>query len=104
MAFDKQADAVIVACSLSSSGLAAQSERWAALRKRSELRQVDSPAGKSIFFRGDAGVAEELAELVAVENECCSWASWSVEATPGEVAVHVVSTGEGVATLHGMFV
>jgi hypothetical protein len=92
-----------VACSLGSAGFEAQSVRWAALRESSELRQVDSPTGKSIFFRADPGVVEELEELVAVENECCAWASWTVELLPGEIAMHAVSTGVGVAVLHGMF-
>lgn len=96
-------DDLAVACSLSSAGLETQAERWAGLRDRSELRQVKTPTGKSIFFRADAGVEEELEELVAVENECCAWASWTVETTPGEVIMHAVSTGDGVPTLHGMF-
>lgn len=94
---------VKVACTLSSAGLAAQAERWTALRKRAELRQVKTPAGKSIVFRADPGVAEELAALVAVENDCCAWAAWSVETSPSEVVMHAVSSGEGVTTLHGMF-
>src|SRR5947207_3181049 len=92
-----------VACSLGSAGLGAQAARWAALREGSELRQIDSPTGMSIFFRADSGVVKELEELVAVETECCAWASWTVEPLPGEVAMHAVSTGEGVAVLHGMF-
>ena len=100
MAFDEH---VRIACRLSSAGLKAQSGRWTALRERSELRQLDTPTGKIIFFRADAGVEEELEALVAVENDCCAWASWTVELLPGEVAMHAASAGEGVATLQGMF-
>ena len=104
MALDeKVGDDLTVACSLDSAGLKAQSDRWAALRESAELRQVETPAGKSIFFRADPGVEEELEALVAVENECCAWASWTVETTEDEIAMHAVSTGEGVTTLHGMF-
>ena len=101
MALEKD---VAVACTLSSAGLQEQAARWTALRERAELRQVKTPTGKSIFFRADPGVAEELAALAAVENACCAWATWSVEATPDEVAMHAVSSGIGVATLHEMFV
>jgi hypothetical protein len=94
---------VPIACSLGSAGLKTQSERWAGLRERSELRQLDTPTGRSIFFRPDAGVEEELEALVAVENECCAWASWTVELLPGKVAMHAASTGEGVTVLHRMF-
>ena len=103
MAVEEKTDALVVACSLDSAGFATQAERWTALRERSELRQVDTPTGKSIFFRADDGVERELRELVAVENECCAWAAWTVDPTPGEVAMHVISSGEGVTTLHGMF-
>jgi hypothetical protein len=47
-------------------------------------------------------VAEELARLVATENECCSWAKWSVDAVAGEVVLDATSTGAGATALHSM--
>jgi len=48
-------------------------------------------------------VEEELRALAAIENDCCSWARWTVEAGEGRVALVVASTGEGIAALHSMF-
>jgi hypothetical protein len=49
-------------------------------------------------------VAVELQALVAVENECCSWATWSVEErADGALVMAARSEGEGVVALHGMF-
>lgn len=59
--------------------------------------------GLRICFRLEPGVEEELRRLVAVENECCPWAGWTVQANAGQIVLDVRSTGAGVATLHTMF-
>ena len=51
----------------------------------------------------EPGVEDTLRELVAVENECCSWAAWAVETNGEATVLDVRSTGPGIATLHGMF-
>jgi hypothetical protein len=40
---------------------------------------------------------------VAVENECCSWAAWSVEREGDSLVMAARSHRPGVTTLHGMF-
>ena len=46
----------------------------------------------------------ELQALIAVENDCCAWAAWTVEHDgDGALVMAARSQGEGVATLHGMF-
>jgi hypothetical protein len=62
-----------------------------------------TPHGLRVFFRPEAGVADELRRLVAVENECCPWAGWAVETSAQQVVLDVSSTGDGIAALHGMF-
>jgi hypothetical protein len=42
------------------------------LRARAEVRQLKTPQGKRVYFRADEGVLQELNELAAVENGCCS--------------------------------
>ena len=59
--------------------------------------------GLRLSFRPEPGVEEELRRLVAVENDCCSWAAWAVETVAGAPVLDVRSTGPGIATLHGMF-
>ena len=96
-------DELVVACALHEAGLAAQSERWAELRRRAEVGRQSTPDGRRLFFRADPGVRDELDELVAVENRCCSWATWTVAASGNELALEVTSTGHGVDALHRMF-
>ena len=82
-----------ITCRLNGKALARQGERWRALGYRREL----TPDGLRLTFaRHDEA---ELRRLVAIENECCAWAQWTLE---GDVVV-VRSTGYGVETLHGMF-
>jgi hypothetical protein len=100
---DENAGAVPVACSLTPAGLATQSDRWEHLATRAMTERSETAYGLRICFRADPGVQEELGELVAVENECCAWAAWTVETSAGQLVLDVRSTAAGIATLHGMF-
>ena len=87
-----------IACTLTAAGHATQRERWQRLAARAFVAREETPDGLRLEFRELPGVREELAALVAVENECCAWASWELEGA----VLHVRSTGAGIATLHGM--
>jgi hypothetical protein len=93
-----------VACTLGESDLRDQARRWTELRRRSERRQADTPAGKRIYFEDEDGVVGELGALVAVERECCAWASWTVEREGDEVVLEIASSGDGVPAIRRMFV
>jgi hypothetical protein len=93
----------VVACTLSSADLAAQSARWDRLRRHAEVERAVTADGVRLAFRDSPGIESELRALVAVENECCAWATWTVTRDEGALALHVSSTGEGIATLHAMF-
>lgn len=90
-----------VACTLTSAGLAAQAERWRELMSRAMTGRTQTADGLRVFFRLEA--AEELRALVAVETECCQWATWTVETSAGQAVLDVRSAAEGIAVLHGMF-
>jgi hypothetical protein len=92
-----------VACTLTSADLATQSHRWNLLGARAMIQRIETARGLRISFRPEPGVEEELRELVAVETECCSWADWTVETNAELIVLDVRSSGEGIATLHGMF-
>jgi hypothetical protein len=94
---------VPVACTLTSAGLAAQADRWERLIARAMTECTETADGLRMSFRPEPGVEEELRRLVAVENDCCSWAAWAVETAAGAPVLDVRSTGPGIATLHGMF-
>ena len=92
-----------IACTLAAAGLAAQARRWKRLMARAMTDLTETADGLRLSFRPGSEVEEELRRLVAVENECCSWAAWTVETNAEATVLDVRSTGPGVATLHGMF-
>jgi len=94
---------VPVACALTSAGLAAQAGRWERLAARAMADRTETEHGLRIRFRPEPGTEEELRALVAVENECCSWATWTVETSPAHIVLDVRAAGAGVTVLHGMF-
>lgn len=89
-----------VACTLSEADLSAQAERWTRLWRSAGLRRVETDDGLRLTFHDDGPVEDELRALVAVESTCCAWATWTVAREDGALAMHAVSSGEGVATLH----
>jgi hypothetical protein len=92
-----------VACSLTSEGLAAQADHWHRLAATAFVERVETADGLRIAFLPEPGVYDELRQLVAVENECCPWAQWTVTTGHGQVVLNVRAEKEGVAALHGMF-
>jgi hypothetical protein len=97
------ADDPTIACTLGAADLAAQGAAWRRLREASEIAVELVADGVRLRFRADTGVAEELRRLTAVENECCSWATWSVHARVHEVVLEVRSTGDGVQAAQALF-
>jgi len=94
---------VPAACALTPADLAAQGGRWQQLAARAMTERAETADGLRLSFRLRPGVQEELRTLVAVENECCPWAGWTVDTNDGQIVLDVRSAGEGIATLHSMF-
>jgi hypothetical protein len=95
--------AELVACTLSDNDLKTQRERWINVGTNFGIDRQKTDAGLQLSFKDHPAVEEELRALVAVENDCCSWALWSVERMEGVLVMAARSKGEGVSTLHGMF-
>lgn len=94
----------LVACTLDRTDLKSQRERWLDLGANFGLARQETADGLRLTFTQHPAVVAELEALVQVENECCSWAAWSVEPEDADtVAMVARSRGEGIATLHGMF-
>jgi hypothetical protein len=93
----------LVACTLTATDLKSQRERWINLGTNFGRGRVQTDDGLRLLFVDHPAVEEELHALVAVENECCSWAAWSVERDDGDLVMAARSKGEGIVTLHGMF-
>jgi hypothetical protein len=92
---------VPIACTLPPADLRGQAGRWNQLTGRDLTGRTETADGLRLRFRPEGEA--ELRALVAVESECCRWASWTVTAGPGEVTLDVRATAEGAAVLHEMF-
>jgi hypothetical protein len=92
-----------VACTLTEADGLTQRERWLRLAATAFRERGQTADGLRLVFRDEGGVDDELQALVAVERECCAWAEWTVRREPAGLVLDVRSTGDGVATLHGMF-
>jgi hypothetical protein len=92
-----------VACTLTASGLADQARRWEQLIARAMTGHAETEDGVRLSFRPGPGTEDELRALVAVETECCTWATWTVRRDGEAVVLDVRSAAEGVAALHHMF-
>ncbi len=92
-----------VACSLTATDLAEQSRRWERLAARALTERAETEDGLRLSFRPEPGAEEELRQLVAVENECCRWARWTVDTRGGQLVVEARSAGDGISALHNMF-
>jgi len=92
-----------VACTLASADLAAQGRRWERLAAWAMTGRTDTADGLRMVFRPEPGAEDELRALVAVENECCRWADWTVEVADEQIVLAVRAAGDGITALHGMF-
>ena len=95
--------AELVACTLSDTDLRTQRERWINVGTNFGIARKKTGDGLQITFKDHPAVEQELRALVDVENDCCSWASWSVDRKEGVLVMAARSTGEGISTLHDMF-
>jgi hypothetical protein len=93
-----------VACSLTRKDLKTQRERWARVCAEAGTDRVETEDGIRLVFANKPGVADEVSALVAVENECCNWAQWTVSREGDALFMDARSRSEGIAALHGMFI
>ena len=94
----------LVACTLNDTSLKTQRERWINLGENFGIARHEVADGLRLTFKDHPAVVAELEALVQVENDCCSWAAWTVERSEdGALVMAARSQGEGIATLHGMF-
>jgi hypothetical protein len=56
-----------------------------------------------LAFYDEPAVELTLRELVAVEADCCRWATTRVTRERSSLVLHMTSSGDGVPALHTMF-
>lgn len=93
-----------MACSLGEAGLAERAERWKALAATALTEVPRSQGGLRLAFGNNPGAAGELREPVALERECCAFATWSVRHGGGQVILEVSGDSEeAAAAVRSMF-
>ena len=92
-----------VACSLLQADLTRRQQRWLLL----ECARIDTVAtsnGLRLRFRNEPTTEHELKKLTALEQDCCSFADWSLHPQGDTLVLDVTAgSGEGVAAVQAMF-
>jgi hypothetical protein len=90
-----------VACALASADRTAQLSRWKQAAEQAMTQRTPTARGFRVLF--GSGVEDSVRQLAAEENECCAWATWTVDKHDGELVLDVSSATEGgIAALHSM--
>jgi hypothetical protein len=92
-----------IACSLNRDDFQDRRVRWRALADRALVRIDTTESGLGLVFASEAAVESELAELAALERECCSFAAWDLEIGSDRVVLHVRGEGDAVPVVQGLF-
>jgi hypothetical protein len=92
-----------IACSLNRDDNRDRRARWHTLADRALVRVDATERGLDLVFASEPVVEAELAELAALERDCCSFATWDVEAGDERVVLHVRGDGDAIPVIQGMF-
>jgi hypothetical protein len=88
----------IVACSLTSSELAATGDAWQKLFRLSLVSREEVPGGLRLVVH--PGSAEALRQLVDIERDCCPWITFELDGP----SVTMTSSGAGPSAIREMWV
>jgi hypothetical protein len=101
---EKDQEPAVIACSLEAVDLADRRDRWHQLEERAGVDVVTTENGLRLLFRAVPGVEAELRQLAELEQDCCAFAEWSVDAGAEEVVLDVsAESDEAIAAVQGMF-
>ena len=89
-----------IACTLSAADLRDRGEAWRRVLTFATSRD-DVDDGVLITFGDVPGVAGTLAQLAALEAECCPWMTMTVSSSPP--TLRIASRGDGVGAVRRLF-
>src|SRR5712692_6986010 len=93
-----------IACSLDQHDLAERQQRWRALADRAIMDVASTRYGLRLRFRREPDVEAELRHLAALEQDCCSFADWTVRMQDDAWVMDVRGTSaESVPAVQQMF-
>jgi DNA-binding transcriptional MerR regulator len=91
-----------IACTLDADEQHDRGEQWAALLASATSR-TPIPGGMRVQFPPQPGLAGKLAELAAVEQQCCTFFMFTLEITAEAVALDVRSPAEAADLVTAVF-
>jgi hypothetical protein len=93
-----------IACTLSDSAFQDREAAWRSVVDAGLLVKRPIANGVRLEFAPAHEVMHALADLVAVERECCPWASWTLIATEATTSVEVTADdGAGAVAARELF-
>jgi hypothetical protein len=92
-----------VACSLDAAGLANRRGEWEQLCRDSMIVLERTGSGVELRFRQGLDADARLRRLVALERNCCSFASWTVHERMNQLVLTVSGPPVAVPALHALF-
>ena len=93
---------VILGCSLEADEFRSRREAWDQLAS-AVVDRAWTEDGFRVRFEPADGVSESLRDLVAAEQDCCGWATWSVADEGGCPVLDVGGPADRVGTLAAAF-
>ena len=78
-----------LACTLGPADGLTRVARWRRLARLAAPEAVATPGRLEVRYRPVEGVAEELRELAAAEQDCCAFVTWGVTVDEGVPTLHV---------------
>jgi len=91
-----------IACSLEGVELRRRLEVIATLGADALLGREDTGGRHLLRFRNDAGVRQQLEEIVAAEAECCSFLKLALSEGGEELALSIAAPPDGQAVADGL--
>jgi hypothetical protein len=95
-----------IACTLGPDDGPARLRRWRAVAEHGQPEASRDGRTLEVRYRSVAGIAPELADLAAAEQQCCSFVTWTVTQEPDQVVLRVVAdedTPDDVAPIAVLF-
>jgi hypothetical protein len=95
---------ISAACSLTADDLRQRQNRWQRLAERAGADTRITADGLQLVFRAAPGIEAELEQLAALERDCCSFATWSIQKRGNQLVLAVSAVSEeGIAAVQAMF-
>ncbi|WP_199421640.1 MerR family transcriptional regulator [Actinotalea solisilvae] len=91
-----------IACSLDAGAVTDRVSEWQSLVRRASSREPIS-GGMALTFAVSAGLAAEITLLAAAEQDCCSFFTFTVRLTTGEIRLEVQAPADAADVVAAMF-